>query len=229
MSTRSMEEQIREIARNLTPVRPIPRLRSVAAAAVALWLAVIAAHWIFADPHWGQRLDAGLAEPSFLAVLAGLVLTAAGGIVAALAAAVPGREPAARVGRGAALLGLALAAVGGAWAVASSGVADAISQLASCVHCLGRCMGLGILPVLLVCGFLAYAPARRPRAGSALAVAGGVALGAVAMHATCPSEGALHMLVGHSLAPLFAVLVLAYPLAALVRRFGDRLAAKRGP
>jgi hypothetical protein len=74
MSARAVEEQIRELARDLAPVRPIPPLRWVLGAAVALgFVAPFAAHWLLGGP--GVR-PGGIAVVSlpYLATLAGLVL-----------------------------------------------------------------------------------------------------------------------------------------------------------
>jgi hypothetical protein len=81
---------------------------------------------------------------------------------------------------------------------------------------------LGAGPVLLACAFIVYAAVRRPGTGTAWALAGGVALGAVAVHATCPSESPLHWLVAHTLAPVMAVLLLTAPLTTLLARRARR-------
>ena len=222
MSARTSEERIRELARDLPPVRPIPPLRAAAAGAVALGLAALAAEWLLGGP--GLRAGGAVTwlSLSYLATLAGLVLVALGGGVAALASAVPGREAAARLGMGAAALGLGLAVAGGLWGFAHGASQAGGEDLMACLWCIGRALALGIAPALLACGFIVYAAVRRPGRGTALALAGGVALGAAAVHATCPSNSPLHWVVAHALAPVVAAVVLTAPLAALLARRTQR-------
>lgn len=217
MTARTAEEQIRELARDLAPVRPIPPLRAALAAAVALALVSLAAHWLLGGP--GLR-PGGTAVSSlpYLATLAGLALVAFGALGGALAAAVPGREAAARLGARVAVTGVLVAVVGGIWGIVVGGGMAAGERITDCLSCIGRALTLGAAPVLLACSFIVYAAVRRPGPGTALALAGGVALGAVAVHATCPSDSPLHWLLAHTLAPVMAVLVLTAPVAAILAR-----------
>ncbi len=221
MTARTAEEQIRELARGLAPVRPIPPLRSALAAAVALGLVALAAQWLLGGP--GLRAGGAVASSlPYLATLAGLALVAFGAIGAALAAAVPGREVSARLGALVAAFGLVLAIAGGLWGIAHGGAPAAGEDLRACLSCIGRALTLGAAPALLACAFIVYAAVRRPGLGTALAIAGGVALGAAAVHATCPSDSPLHWIVAHTLAPIAAVIVLTAPLAALLARWTRR-------
>lgn len=222
MSARAAEEQIRELARGLAPVRPIPPLRWVLGAAVALGLvAPFAAHWLLGGP--GVR-PGGIAVVSlpYLATLAGLVLVAFGALGAALATAVPGREAAARLGARLAVGAGAIAVAGGVFGIAAGDGLAAGERITDCLSCIGRSLTLGAGPVLLACAFIVYAAVRRPGTGTAWALAGGVALGAAAVHATCPSESPLHWLVAHTVAPVMAVLLLTVPLATLLARRARR-------
>jgi hypothetical protein len=222
MSVQSTEPLLRELAQELQPVRPIPRLRSVAAGVLLIWLLALFADWMFGGPS-PRFAEAELwREPAFLLVLAGLLCTAVGATLAALAGAVPGREGEARIGIAVGIGGLALATASGVWAVAGKGAGTELPALATSLDCVSRATALGIAPALVACAFLARALVRTPRAGAAAAAVGCAALGAVAVHASCPYGGALHVLLGHSFAPFFAALVLAFPLAALVRRWSRR-------
>ncbi len=222
MTERTAEEEIRELARGLAPVRPIPRLRSALVAAVALGLLALAAQWLLGGP--GLRAgDVGTwLTPPYLATFAGLALVALGAIGAALAGAVPGREVSARLGARVAAFGLVLAIAGGLWGIAHGDAPTAGADLSACLSCIGRAFTLGVAPMLLACGFIVYAAVRRPGLGTALAIAGGVALGAAAVHATCPSDSPLHWILAHTLAPIAAVIVLTAPLAALFARWTRR-------
>ncbi len=222
MTARTAEEEIRELARDLDPVRPIPPLRSALAAAVALGLVALAAQWLLGGP--GLRAgDVGTwLTPPYLATFAGLALVALGAIGAALAGAVPGREVSARLGARVAAFGLVLAIAGGLWGIARGDAPAAGEDLGACLSCIGRAFTLGAAPTLLACAFILYAAVRRPGLGTALAIAGGVALGAAAVHATCPSDSPLHWVLAHTLAPIAAMIVLTAPLAALLARWTRR-------
>ena len=222
MTARTAEEKIRELARDLAPVRPIPPLRSALAAAVALGLVALAAHWLLGGP--GLRaggVGTWLTLP-YLATFAGLAFVALGAIGAALAGAIPGREVSSRLGARVAAFGLVLAIAGGLWGIAHGDVPAAGEDLSACLSCIGRAFTLGAAPALLACAFIVYAAVRRPRLGTALALAGGVALGAAAVHATCPSDSPLHWILAHTLAPVAAMTVLTVPLAALLARWARR-------
>jgi len=217
VTVRTAEEQIRELTQGLAPVRPIPPLRSAFAAAVALGLVALAAHWLLGSPALRPGGSAVSSLP-YLVTLAGLVLVAVGALGAALAAAVPGREAATRLGARAATSGVVRAVAGGLWGIATGDGLAAGERITDCLSCMGRAFTLGVAPVLLACAFIVYAAVRRPGAGTALALAGGVALGAAAVHATCPIDSPMHWLLAHTLAPVAAVLVLTAPLAALLAR-----------
>jgi len=221
VSARSAEEQIRDLTRDLAPVRPIPPLRAALGAAVALGLVALAAHWLLGGPGLRPGGSAVSSLP-YLTTLAGLALVALGALGAAFAAAVPGREAAARLGALVAGAGVVLAVAGGLWGlIAGAGLAGGV-HIIGCLSCIGRALTLGAAPVLLACAFIVYAAVRRPGAGTALALAGGVALGAAAVHASCPSDSPLHWLLAHALAPVVAVLVLTAPLTALLARKARR-------
>jgi hypothetical protein len=161
VTARTAEEQIREIAQGLAPVRPIPPLRSALAAAVALGLVALAAQWLLGGP--GLRAGGAVASSlPYLATLAGLALVALGAIGAALAAAVPGREVSARLGARVAALGLVLAIAGGLWGIVHGDAPAAGEELSACLWCIGRALTLGAAPALLACAFIVYAAARRP-------------------------------------------------------------------
>lgn len=211
------EDRIRELAQDLTPVRPIPPLRAALAAAVAFGAVAVLAHGLLGGP--GLR-PAGSAVPTvpYLAVLSGLVALAFGALGAALATAVPGREAVLRLGIGVAAAGLVLALAGGLGGMALGQGLTGEESVTDCLWCIARALGLGAAPLLVTGAFLVYAVVCRPGLGTSLAIAGGVALGAAAVHVTCLIDSPKHWLVAHALAPALAALVLAAPLAALLAR-----------
>ncbi|MBW2373413.1 MAG: DUF1109 family protein, partial [Deltaproteobacteria bacterium] len=160
-------------------------------------------------------------DPGFLVVLAGLGIAAVGATLGALASAVPGREDEARLALRSGLAGLALACAGGVWVTLDAGPATAELALGDSVSCLVRASLLGLAPAIIAWAFLSRTVPRRPYAGVAASAVCAVALGAMLVHATCRAEDPLHMLLGHSLAPLWVALAVTLPL-------GFAISKKRG-
>lgn len=206
MSRPSSEALIAELTRDLAPVRRIPPPGGVGLALVGLWAAGCAlSGWL-----GGSGLRAGppgaLGEPVFTGLLAALALAGAGGSVAAVARAVPGRERLARTGSLflALGLGLALGCAGLAWLVDASA-----TSLPAAAACASHALGLGLAPAVLAFAWLARAWEPRPRAGAAVASLTAAALGACAVHLRCSLGDAGHLLLGHALGPLLAATLLA--------------------
>jgi hypothetical protein len=213
------EDLIRELARDLDPVRPIPRIRTVVAGVIALWLAVAA----LGLTVLGLRPDlagATIGAPGVAAVFAGLGLAGLGGLVAALAMGVPGRELLARVALAVAILGVVTAAGVGAVLVAVTPVDHAPVPVAADLTCLSVAMLVAILPALGVVWFAGRAAPFRPLVLALAAAAGTAALGAIAAEASCTLSDVRHLMVGHALAPAAGVLLLTLPLLVALRRFG---------
>ena len=117
------EDLIRELARDLEPVEPIPRLRTVMAGAIALWFAATAVGLA----ALGLRPD--LVETTFgvhgvLGVLIGLGLAGFGSVAAVCAMGVPGRELLARSALCVSMLGMVIAVGVGALLLATSSVTE---------------------------------------------------------------------------------------------------------
>ncbi len=222
MADPASEPLLRGLVQDLAPVRRIPRPRTVVLGALALWLLVLGVQVLLGGP---RPLSAPLdfwSHPPFQVVLVGLVLTAGGAMTAAVVGAIPGRETARRASRRLALLGVLLASGGGLWAAGRAELVGPALPLASSLHCMGRASALGIVPAVFLCVFLARALERRPALGAALASLGAFALGALAVHTSCSHDEPLHLLLGHSLTPFAAALLLALPLSWLVRRASRR-------
>lgn len=202
---------VRTLIDDLRPVRPMPPLRralaltlgvGAAAGAIGLWL-------LGANP---ELLAVASRYPSFGVIFAGLLVVAVGGVTAALAGAVPGRELEARVAFAVTAVG-ALTAVGVGGVMALLGPASALTPAPA--FAAGLCASMAALLSLpagaVACGFVLRGAPGRPLACLAAAAAGVVALGAFANHMACRQHDALHLLVGHALAPLFGALLLAAP------------------
>ena len=217
MSPRSTEQVVSELSRDLSPVRRIPPLRAGVAAIFLVWVAALGVDWLRggALPQTGR--DSGFGDPTYVAIFAGLVLAAAGGVLAELARAVPGREAVARIATGVLGAGLLLATTAGA--VACLGGAAGAVPASAMLSCAGRSALLAVAPAVVACLFIARAWPRRSGLGAALGMLGAVALGAVAVHASCVTGDPLHMLLGHALGPLAIGLAFALPVQVALRRY----------
>ena len=219
MTSRSTEDLVQQLVRNLSPLKPVARLRVAVLVVVALWVtAVVATSWMTGQwPRFGEA--AFWSDPITVAVLLGLTVTAAGAVVAALASAVPGREALARAGRvsaGSAAVGL----IGcGLWAVGGSESESAAGLFAGSAGCLAHALVLAIPAALLASFYLSRGAPQHRLVVSGVAAAGVGGLGALAVHATCSVAGGFHLLLGHCLTPIIAGILFALPLAGLIQRW----------
>lgn len=213
--TRSL---VRTLVEDLRPVRPLPPLRRVVALVLAVGAAAGGAGlWLHgANP---ELLAAASHYPSFALIWAGLLVVAVGGVTAALAAAVPGRDLEARVAFRITAVGAVIAVgVGGIVALLgpASGVPAAPATEAGV--CASIALLLGLPAAAVACGFVLRGAPGRPLACLAAAAAGAVALGAFSNHMACRQHDALHMILGHALVPVFAALLVAAPAWLWLRR-----------
>jgi hypothetical protein len=219
MTGRSTEDLSQQLVRDLSPVKPIARLRVAASLVVALSVAAAAAMgWMTGDwPRFGEA--AFWSDPITVAVLLGLMVAAAGAVVAALASAIPGREPLARAG----WISAGTAAVWvigcGLWAVVGGESEFAASPLHWSASCFMYALVLAIPAALAASFYLSRGAPQRRLIASGAAAAGAAGLGAVVVHATCDAAGGFHLLLGHCLTPIVAGLLFALPLAKLVGRW----------
>lgn len=208
---------IEKLCQDLQPVRPVRPLREVALGLIALWLligfAVVSAIGIRRD------LLEQVGGPGFLSILAALSFMAAGGITAALAFCIPGRETAARSGLGLATSGLvatlALTLVP-IFGDASPG------YIANSLLYDMLCLSVSIVLALPVVGAIIVF-CRRAATWSAAGIATAAGLGAVAggallVHLVCEEDCARHLLGAHALAPVLGSLSLALPAYLMLRR-----------
>ena len=219
MSGSPSEALIRELARDLDPVQPIPRIRTVMTGVIALWFAV-AAIGVTVLGLRPDPADAMIGVRGVAAVFAGLGLAGLGGIVAALALGVPGREVLARVALALAILGMLMAAGVGALLFAVSPVAEVGVSWTADLACFAVAILVGLLPAAGVVWFAGRALPFRPVIAVLAAAAGAVALGAITAQASCTHSEMRHLLVAHALAPVFGVSLLTLPLLVALKRFG---------
>jgi len=217
MSDEPAQELIDTLTSDLAPVEPIPSLRRVAGGVIALWLVVAAIGLLL----MGVRPDllAALSSPFGPGgIFAGLAAAGVGGLVAALALSVPGRESTARAGFVLASVGLAYAAGVGTFLFSQSPSLTTTTDWTADLRCLGISCAVGLLPAVGVVLFSARAQVFRPLALVVAAAAGAAALGAVTAQANCPANDARHLMLGHILAPGVGALVLSLPLLVALRR-----------
>jgi hypothetical protein len=206
---------IRELAQGLTPVRPVPRLRWVALAVVGLWVAtsLVAAAWLGFELRTEGTLRAGL-----LAIYAGLGGSGVAGVVAALAASIPGREALCRNALGAAAGALALAAGVATAVLWDSPLVNAPAPGATALRCLALACAVAALPAMAVTFFGAWTRTFRPLVVVLAAAAGTTALGGIAAKTSCPYGDLQHLMLGHLLAPVAGALLLTLPLVLTLHR-----------
>ncbi len=208
------DELIRELARDLRPVRPIPRIRTAALGVVVLWLAVAAG----VLGALGRELQGLSPALGVRIVFGGLLTCGLGGVLGALALGVPGRERLARIGLALGLGGMAVAAGVGTALFVRSPAGTAHPPLAADLGCLAVACGVGLLTALGVALFGSRAVPHRPLLLALAGAAGAAGLGAVAAQASCPYADFHHLLMGHVLAPAMGVLLLTLPLLVALRR-----------
>ncbi len=209
----SSDNLVSELVQSLEPVRPIPRLRTVAAA--ALGLGAIVSGIVIAIRGVRPDLLMGSLEPTALLVGLGLTAVACGGICSSIGAAVPGRDGVARSGLVAVFVGLALSAGAAGWGVFSMGAVawDGVSM-----RCLLTASVVGLIPTIGLLVFLVHALPQRPAAALATAAGGAVGIGGLAAHASCAASDPMHVLVEHAFAPVLGGVVLALLLYPVLRR-----------
>ena len=151
-------------------------------------------------------------------VLVGLLVAAAGGIVAALAEREPGRDESTRLGLAALAAGLGLVAIGtiATACLEPSGATSWGDQL----RCLAHCSLLAAPPTALSLLLLTRSAPGRPRIAALAAGAGSAALGAVIVHLACAGHGEPHQLAAQGLAPLLGA-VLTLPFARRLARWSQ--------
>jgi hypothetical protein len=218
LSGDASEALIRELARDLDPVRPIPRIRTVVTGVIALWLAAAA----IGLTALGLRPDLGDAlfgVRGVAAVFAGLGLAGLGGVVAALAMGVPGRELLARAALALAILGLLIATGVGTLLFAANPAAEVGLTWTSDLACLAVAVLVGLLPAVGVVWFAGRTLLFRPVMAVLAVAAATAALGAITAEGSCTHSEMRHLLVAHALAPAFGVLLLTLPLLVALRRF----------
>ena len=140
---------VAELARDLSPVERIARLRTAAARILGVWALLTIAALL------GKGLTANLSDPEqmtsgFGAILAGSALVGVGSRLAALAASVPGRERTAWVAGAFGLSGALIAVALGAFLLTGDPTASRPARWDSDMACLILACLVALLPAALL-------------------------------------------------------------------------------
>jgi hypothetical protein len=217
MSGDPTRDLIRDLASDLAPVKPLPRVRFVAAAVLLLWLAfgIVEIARVGLAPTFWQTLAMPVSAGG---IFAGLFLAGVGGELGALALALPGRERLARAALAVGAAGMAIAAGVGLALVARSPLIAWRLPDAGDLPCLVSALLVALVPALALGWFGGRAAPFRPLAIALAAAAGAAALGGSIAQATCSAEDAMHLMLGHALVPALGAFALALPLLLAIRR-----------
>lgn len=215
MSEEQTQRLIAQLADDLTPVRRVPRLRSIASAVLAV-SALVLAYSVSRAGVRGDWWQLVTGDASYAAALLGISICGLAATLAALAGALPGREAVFWRSGVAAGLGLAFAVIAAIVSLAMHG------NFAGSLHddwgCLRSVLQLSPLPIAAVLFAASRGWVARPGLTAIAALTGATGAGAVAIHLACELGGARHILLGHVLAPVLLALVASVPAAMLLRR-----------
>ena len=216
MSRTSTERLVEDLARDVAPVSPMPRLRTVLLAVLGVWAIAFGAMWLLGSGASAPANAVPRGDPRFLMLGVGVGVFSVGAMLRALAGAIPGREPTARAGARVAAIGAAAALLACVWALVGGLERDDL-DLGGSLMCMGHAVMLASLPMIGVSLFLARAYVRRPLVAAIFAATGTVALGVLAVHLSCHASDWLHILLGHAFAPFAVGCALAVPIGFVLR------------
>lgn len=221
MSADPTRDLIRDLASDLAPVKPLPRVRFVAASVLLLWLAIGVAGVALKGlvPTFWQTLAMPVSAGG---IFAGLLVAGLGGVLAALALAIPGRERLARVGFALGGAGMTIAAGVGIALLARSPLVEWRLPNVHDLPCLMTALVVGLVPALSLGWFGGRAAPFRPLTIALAASAGAAALGGSVAQATCPVADPMHLMLGHVIVPALGAFALTLPLLIAIRRGARR-------
>ncbi len=194
--SQSTDDFIRALAEDLPPIQPMERLRETLSMALlaSLPLSLV---WLMTLGLRPELAGSASLPEFYLPIIAILALMAAGGLVAGVADAIPGRESTMMAGRWITALG-GLAAIGSLGFINSHEMSH---QAASSIQCVLGTAFLAVPSVALCARFVARGAGVLRRRAFFFACVGGMALSALVIHLSCPESNAMHLILGHALAP----------------------------
>ena len=223
MSTPEHTEAIvAELVGGLQPTRPLPRLRTVGLALIALASGVGFGLVLAFRPE-----DAELHARN-LVLLGGHLLLAVGALTAALASCVPGREQTTRAGSRLAMVGVGLTLLIAAVIAAANGalVAPTLVDFRAGLRCVMTACTFGLIPALASAVFVGMAYPQRPIRTLFLTSVAVLGFATLPVHVGCPFPGPLHLVCTHATAPLTGALIMVV-LMLPVYWFSSRISAGR--
>ena len=205
---------VESITQELSPVRKIPALRTVLLSVVGAWLLVLLL--VLGRSAAKQQI----VMPGISAGLVIVALFSLGffGIIAGLAAAVPGRERLFRNSFRISLLGW-FAGIGMSVAYLVVAASSSHASLGDDFMCLAKSGLLGLVPLAMALLFVLRGVGWQLLHSLALVLASCVAMGGIVVQMSCTHLGLRHLLMGHGLAPWAVACLLGVPLFLLLRYY----------
>jgi hypothetical protein len=214
--TDSTDRLISGMVQDLEPVHTLPRLRSAFAMVLAVWAAVLGL------VLWSQETVTGAhslgVNGVYLASFIGLLVSALGGTLSALAAGQPGREPLETMGLAVSALGLIAAAIACLVGMGGPDLVVHPSPPGANAMCFQRGVFLSILPAGVILSFIGRGWVAHPKRAALMAAGAAGALGGSIVHLSCDFLGPTHLLMGHLSVSVVLGLLGLYPLGLLLRR-----------
>jgi len=158
----------------------------------------------------------------FDAVGVGLLGMALGGVIAALAQVVPGRECLARRAFCTLLISSFVAVGLGSLTYLFFEAPSQSTPVVGCLHCLATSLALAVAPLVVLVILVRRCNLRHSPMVALCSATGGVAFGAFIVHVSCGMDSFPHVLIGHALAPFIGALLFAPALVFVLRRRADR-------
>jgi hypothetical protein len=205
--TESTEELLDNLTSDAQPVCRMPSLR----VSVGLVLLLGSAVAVFFAYRHGLRSDLGSVASygyRFNAIGIGLLGVGLGGVIAALAQVVPGRESTARRAVVVVLIASVLV-VGVSTFLHFFFEEAAVGQVPGPLGCFLISCGLSIVPLAVLAVVARRGVLQHPFMVAICAALGGVGLGAFVVHLCCGADAFLHVFFGHAAAPFFGALLLS--------------------
>jgi hypothetical protein len=207
---------IESLVGDLSPVRPVPRMRSAFAVILAVWAAMLGV--VLWTKSTELTVGAWVRSETYLVSFFGLMLAALGGTISALSAGVPGRERLELGASATASVGLLAAAIACLAGMRAAGLEASETVLTQDGICFRHGVYLSLLPAGVIVSFLVRGWALHPFRAAGIACVASGALGAVIVHLSCNLLSPRHLLIGHLSVPIVLALLGLYPLALILRR-----------
>ena len=198
----SSEQLIRDLARDLSAVKRLPRLRFVALSVVGAAGVCLGLYLVLELAQGHTVFKSKLAASDVLGSTGHLVV-GGGALLLALASCVPGRDPMVRAGAWALGAGATVTLAAAITLLSVQAVAPiANGFFAGTAACTLTAVVPALIPAAILAAFVARGAPSRPTLTLCLGALAVTSLGTLPGHLGCMEPGTLHTLVGHLLAPV---------------------------